>query len=82
MRRAYIITFKKISELPSRHDVGDATVLLNGADDDFSHQFAIAAYQQFTILQHTLFVTDVQHHKIPLRIHHHNLAFEASGQDG
>jgi len=34
----------------------------------FGHQFAITADQQFTVLQDTLFFTNVQNHEIPFRI--------------
>src|ERR1035438_8896481 len=76
MRRRDHIAFKNLAQLPAGHDVRDATVLLHGANDDLGNQFAVAADQQFTVLQHTLFITNVQHDKIPSRIHHNHLAFE------
>src|ERR1039457_2002055 len=80
MRRDHLVAFINLTQLPAGHDVRDAAILLHGADDDLSDQFAVAADEHLAVFNHTLFITDVQYNKIPFRIHHDHLTFEVSGQ--
>src|ERR1039457_7138069 len=64
MRGADFVAFNHLAEFPARHNIGNAAVLFDAADDDFGNEFAFAAHQQFAIFNHTLGFTDVQHDKI------------------
>ena len=80
MGRRDHVAFKNFAQLPAGHDVCNAAVFLHGAHDDFGNQLAVAADQKFAFRQHTLLITDVQHDKIPLWIHHNHVALKAGGE--
>ncbi len=81
MSRADFVTFHRLAQFPAGDHIGNATILLHAANYDFGHQFAIAAHQQFAVLQHALIFADVKHHEIPFGIHHNNLAAQISAQN-
>ena len=76
MRGTDFVAFNHFTELPSGHNVGDATVLFDTAHNDLGNEFAFAADQKFAVFENALILADVQHHKIPFRIHHQNFALE------
>ncbi len=80
MRGRHVVTLKHLAEFPAGDDIGDTTVALNAADNDFGDELAVATDEQFAVLQHAFLVTDVEHDKIPLRINHHNFAPQICGE--
>ena len=60
MRRRDHVALKHLAEFPVGHDVGDATVLVDGADDDLGNQLGIAADQQLAVRENSLIFADVQ----------------------
>ena len=80
MRGADLIAFNHFTEFPTRHDIGDAAVFFNAADDDFGDQLACTADQKFTIINHALILANVQHDKIPFRINNENFPVKAGAQ--
>ena len=59
MGRSDHVTFNHVAELPAGHDVGDAAVLLDAANNDLGNQLAIATDEHLAVLQHSLVVADV-----------------------
>ena len=80
MRGADLIAFNHFAEFPTRHDVGNAAVFFDAAHDNFGNQLAFPADQKFTVFENPLILADVQHDKIPFRIHHQNFAPEVGAQ--
>ena len=50
MRRSDLVAFNDVAQLPARHDVGDAAVLLHTANNDLGHEFAVAAHEHFAVI--------------------------------
>src|SRR5665647_2667703 len=69
MCRADLVAFNRLAQFPARNDVGDGTVFLDAADDDFGHELAVAADQHFSIRENALIIANVENDKIPFGIH-------------
>ena len=80
MRRRNVVAFNHLAELPAGDEIGNAAIFLNTTHNDFGHQLALAADEEFAIGYHALILTDVQHNEIPFGIHANNLAMQIRGQ--
>ena len=59
MRGTDFITLNHLAKFPAGHDVGNAAVFLDAADDDLGDQLAVTTDEQLAVLQHSLVVADV-----------------------
>lgn len=76
MGRYNLVSLKNFTQLPASHNVCDATILLNAADNDLGNELAIAVYEQFAMLQNTLIFASIDHDEMPFRIGNEDFAFD------
>jgi hypothetical protein len=74
----HLITFQNFPELPAGDDIGDATILLNAANNDLGHEFTGTANEQLAVLLHALSFADIQHNEIPFGIGIDDFALQGS----
>src|SRR5260221_3837824 len=71
-----LVSFHDVGDLRTGFNIGDATIRHHADNSHLADQLAVATDHHDGVGQHILFFTDVQYHKIPLRIHHHDFAFQ------